>query len=786
MLRKLGARAALMYLTVACGAVGLFFTPSWPAPLVTATGLWLVLGAPAAFLFPTARRVLARTDSALLLTAGFTLLADFVIMLGVNFLPPLAGNTHPLTQVPIAAGFLLGDLLLGAIAPQRPAAGTEPEASETERPPDRATPGTARPERRVPSGMRVVGASGLVCILLAVAGATRLNNGFGPGVSITAYVAVAVLLVLLLAKRDTYADSTLETGILCAAIATLLLTSLRGWLITGHDIQTEYEYFRLNLGGERWEISLYPGAYNACLSITLFPLALVHLTAISGVGVFKVVLPLLFALSPVALYRAARNVTPPLIALLSAVFFIAFPAYLTDMPYLGRQEVAFVLLGAALVVVTDPGRNLRARRLVFTLLLGGVVLAHYSTSYVLILVLGTATVGELLWRGAGRLTRKPRRRASRQDAFLRMWMTPTAIALALLWAGPITHTAGQLSTTLHAAAQELQGRGNQTGSSATSSSLLGGQQISDAQRLADFRKQTVEATAKARANDVFLPLSAVDAYKTPVKPLADLPLTGVGRALQHAGIPVSAANGAVRGSLADGLQLLIVLGLLVVPLSRRASFRATRDQLMLAYGALAMLVLLTLVPEFSVDYGLLRAFEQGIFFFGPFMAGGLVWLLSWTRKAAVPLVCACAAGLLLDLSGVIPQVTGGYPAQLALNNSGQYYDLYYPTQAEYAAAHWLQQVTAQTGTSYKTRTPVEAELFTYNEFQTLYNGPLVADIFPTVISPSDYVFLGHEAVDDGQSTISYRGSLVAYRYPMQLLDTQKNLVYSADGVEIYR
>lgn len=784
MLRKLGARAALMYLTVACGATGLFFTPSWPAPVVTLAGLWLVLGAPAVFWFGSARRLVSRDDSALLLAAGLAVLTDFLVMLGVNFLPQAVGDRHPLTQVPIAAGFLFADLLLGALAPQHTRRAPDPRDPQRSQDPQTDEPAAGR--RRIPAGMPLVGGLGLVCVLLSIAGATRLNNGFGPGVSIAAYVAVALLFVLMLVKRDAYGDSTLETGVLAAAVATLLLTSLRGWLITGHDIQTEYEYFRLNYGGQRWEISLYPGAYNACLSITLFPLALVHLTTISGVGVFKVVLPLLFSLSPVALFRAVRNVTPPLIALMSAVFFIAFPAYLTDMPYLGRQEIAFVLLGAALVVVTDPGRNLRARRVVFTVLLGGIVLAHYSTSYVLVLVLSAATACELIWRLAGRFARKPGRRASPKTTFIRVWMAPVTVGLALLWAGPVTHTAGQLSTTLHAAVQELEGKGNQTASSATSSSLIGGQQISDAQRLADFRRQTVQATAQARADDVFLPLSTVDAYQTPVVPLADMPLTGVGRRLQNAGIPVATANGAVRSALADGLQLLIVLGLLVVPLSRRRSFRATRDQFVLAYGALIMLVLLTVVPEFSVDYGLLRAFEQGIFFFGPFMAAGLVWLAGWTRRAAIPVVCACAAGLLLDLSGVLPQLTGGYPAQLALNNSGQYYELYYPTQAEYAAADWLQQVTSQTGTSYQTRTPVEAELFTYNEFQTLYDGPVISSIFPTVIAPDDYVFLGPEAVNDDQSTISYRGSLVAFRYPTQLLDTQKNLVYSANGVEIYR
>jgi hypothetical protein len=77
-------------------------------------------------------------------------------------------------------------------------------------------------------------------------------------------------------------------------------------------------------------------------------------------------------------------------------------------------------------------------------------------------------------------------------------------------------------------------------------------------------------------------------------------------------------------------------------------------------------------------------------------------------------------------------------------------------------------------------------LFTYNEIQTVYTGPLIADVFPTVISPSDYVFLGPEAVTQGQATLSYRGGLVAYKYPFGLLDEHKNLIYSANGVEIYR
>ncbi len=781
--RALSGRAIVLVATAVAGVVAVLGAPTSSLGAVrllgTTAGLWLILGAPIALWLGLSRRLVTGLDSALLLALGFALLTDFVFLLGINYLPQLAGDQHPLTRIPIAAGFAAGNILIGAFSPE-----SEPLPEGFSR--REFTLRGVLPDGRLPDGLVPVVSAGAACILLAIAGATRLNNGFGPGVSIAAYAAVAAYLALLIVRRERYSSGVLVTGVFCAGAALLLLTSLRGWLITGHDIQTEYEYFRRNYGGRRWEITLYPGAYNACLSITLLPIAFVQLTAISGIGVFKIVLPLLFAASPAALFRATQNLAPRLVALLAAVFFVSFPTFMTDMVYLGRQEVAFVLLGSALVVATDRKRNLGARRLAFTALLGGVVLAHYSTSYVLLIVLGGAAAFDVCWRLASKL-RGSRRRSvwHRQSSFVQPWIPVVAAILALLWAGPVTHTSGQLQTTLNAALQELQGKGNAPGSSAASSSLFGGTQVSDTQRLSDYRDQTISSTEPARVKGVFLPLSTVDEYQTPVVSQPDMPLTGAGQRLQSIGVPVSTVNGAARSGIAAGLQLLIVLGLAVAVFSRRRAFRPNRDQIALAVGTLGMLALLTLVPQFSVDYGLLRAFQQGIYFVGPFMAVGLLWALRWAKSAAVPVVCAVMAGILLDLSGALPRLTGGYPAQLALANAGQYYDLYYPTQPEQTAASWIEKriVTAPTTTG---KQSIEANLFTYNEIQSVYTGPAIGTVFPTMISPSDYVLLGPAAVDKGQDTINYRGSLVTYGYPRKLLDTTKNEIYSSSGVVIYR
>ena len=336
---------------------------------------------------------MSRLDAALLVAFGFAVVTDFAVLLLVNFGAPLVGYHRPLAEVPLAAGFALVNLLIGALSPQCDARPVGPG------------PGPASCPACGPSR-----GYGALCLVLAVAGATRLNNGLGPQVSMVAYTAIAGLLALLLIRHERYAVEVLELGVFLGAAALLLLTSLRGWLITGHDIQVEYEVYRLNLGGGHWVISDYPTSYNACLSITLLPLALTKLTAISAAGVWKIVFPLMFAVAPVALFRSVHNLASRQVALLSAALFLTFPTFFTDMAYMARQEIAFVVLGAAAVVMSERQRDARLRRYAMIPLLVGIVLAHYATAYVLVMVLGSGVVVTAAWRLLDRIGERRRNR----------------------------------------------------------------------------------------------------------------------------------------------------------------------------------------------------------------------------------------------------------------------------------------------------------------------------------------------------------------------------------------
>ncbi|MEV0976752.1 hypothetical protein [Streptomyces sp. NPDC049915] len=767
---RVAARRALLGSTALATLIELL--PGAPTGLLAFAGLWLLLGAPTVLWYAIASRFVSTRDGRVLLAVGLSVLTAMVVALLVNTALPAVGIGQPLARVPLAIASMLAVAVL-ALAADPPA--------------ERLTDGLARwregHTRNLPPGLLPVSALGAVILLLSVAGPIRLNNQAGSAVSFTAMIAVALLLALLMWRRRRYSSSVIVLGLFCAAAGLLLLTSLRGWYITGHDIRHEFEIFQLTAAGNHWNIADYRDPYNACMSITLLPTSLARLTGISGIYVFKVLLPLLFAFTPALVYRSVRNVAPQIVALLSAVFFIMFPTFFTDMVFLGRQEIAFLLLGCAMVVLTDTGRPLAARRIAFTVLALGIVLSHYSTTYIIVVTLVIALVTDLLWRLGSRLRRRTPRDARR--AFVTWWIVVATAAAAAIWAGPVSHTGGQLETTVSTTVHDLQSGQLGNRSSDVSYSLIGGARVSPTQRLNEYRTYAMELRQQAGRGGALVPLSVVDSYPVTVVPQHLQPLTPAGHALKDTGVDVAAANSGFRAFIAGLLQLLLLLGFVTTVWGRRKAFRPTRDQVTLTVGAGAVIALLTVLPQVSVDYGVLRAFQQGLVIFAPFLAAGLVWICRWAgRRRAAPLACAVALVLFLDLAGALPKLVGGYPPVLNLDNAGQYYDSYYPHPEERTALQWL--LPRAQGQPVDIQSKIQADHAPYTQLQLRLRKHAGDSIYPALVQKDAYVFLGYTTVRNGEESLFYRGDTITYRYPIGFLDATKNRVYSSNGADIFR
>ena len=705
-------------------------------------------------------------------------LALVLIGLALNTVLPHLGVPHPLDRGPVLAGIDVWCVALWLWRRKR------------------FRPVLPRPRLERLSGMdRMVGGMAALCVPAAIIGAVRLNNGAGGGVTLAMLVTAAGVFTLLLAKREQLNPGTITAAIYFISLAMLLMTSLRGWYTTGHDIQEEYRVFELTKSNGNWDISRFQNAYNACLSITILPTVLWQVTRVDDPYIYKFFFQVLFALCPVFVYRITRRRMSSALAITATIYFVAFPTYFGDMPFLNRQEIAFLFVAACILLATDTAMPLRACRIGIGLFSVGVVLSHYSTAYVFA---GTVVLGWIGYRSwpfivairqrSWRSSRpRPEYAGLSRPRLIGLGNVSLVLAAIVLWNGTATHTSYGIVTTLTQAVGSLrQGPSSGARSSDVSYSLFSPDTPSDPQVLTQYTTSTLAQTAPDRAAGLYYPEKTIRRYPVRVVTEPNLPTTDLGRLVDDTGLKVTVINSLLRAGTAKLLQLFVCVGLIAVIFLRRRRSGSIAELTALGGAALAMVAVQVILPDLSVNYGVLRAFLQALIVFAPFVAiGSSVLCRPAGKKWGLRISSAIAMLFFLSLTGVIPQILGGYPAQLHLNNSGQYYDIYYVHPQEVTAIQWLEDNTP-TNAAGQIQSEVETDKYTFSRLQTFADLSPVNDVYPTLIRKNAFIFLGYTTVQKRQSTFSYEGDLITYQYPIGLLDSTKDLLYSSNGARIYR
>lgn len=650
-------------------------------------------------------------------------------------------------------------------------------------------------------------------LALSVMGAIRLNNNAGGQVAFLALVcSAAALLALMVRPRGTLGRDVRTVGLVATAL--LLATSLRGWAITGHDIQAEFLAFRLTNDGQLWQMSSLQNAYNACLSVNILPTVLAQATGASGELVFKVLLQLVFATVPVLTFLFARRIVGRRPAVVAAILTMAFPTFFNDMPYLVRQEIAFFFLALLLLAATEPDRaGARSRWLVMVFGLG-VVLSHYSTTYVMLLALVIALVARALLTP---LRRMLDRRSPGTDLPPLVLLHPATVAFlvaaTLLWAGPITHTGGHASEVARETVKALVGKGGDgPASSDVSWRLFSRDHTTPRERM----DHLVRDTMKYRAQQIPRRDRLVEHLGRPelrprLLPATTAPPTLLGRGLDLVGIDPVEANKAVRFGSAVVMQVALFAGLVWLVTRRRrrpepseesddpeaddapqprphlvdgGGLAALHEFRYVAVGATIALGLIVLVPNLSVEYGVLRAFQQTMLVVAPVMAAGLWMLLRPFGRHSARLLVAVPLVLLLLLTGVLPAFLGGQQQRIALSSSGPYYDRFYATDSDVQAVSWLASVDHEDLSNQRViaNRNVDVRMLA----ATGNRAPVSDRMFPTLLTKHSYVFVDGQITRKGVSTVFYSGDLLTYVYPLHDLGSRLNLVYSSPRERIYR
>jgi uncharacterized membrane protein len=736
-------------------------------------GFWFMVVLPAYLLYTSS----AWSRCGLQERVGYSVCLVLLILMAsglvINEVLPLGGVQRPLDPGPI---IIVGDLINLSLYVYR------------SRYPDRIKPRINFAEFSKQEFRLLVAAA--LTVVLAVFGANSLNNGGSGNITLIALAIVAVIGFFSVRWLRFTRESVMSAVIYLVSLGLLLTTSLRGWSVTGHDIQQEYLVFQLTEVHGRWSMAYFHDAYNACLSITILPTELGQIINVDNPYIYKLFFQLLFALCPVLVYALARRYFNRGVATLAVAYFVGFPTFFTDMPFLNRQETALLFVAVGLLAATNPVWSFRRRQVSLGIAGVGAEVSHYSTMYVFV---GTLVIA-LLLSYVGRLFIKPNRAEPKPDPARRYargggrrWV-PTfkgslSIGLVIAFIG-IVFAWGTLATKTTGGVVSTAEQAITSGSISISAFGSGGG--SDASVQAALNQDGLQARAGAPSG-TFLPLSAVSKAAAPIVDEPLTPLTAIGRELNSLGLPVATLNSLARSLVAYSEELFLAIGLVRLFLAGRREGRLVGGQFFwLPVGITVMVVVITVVPSIAVDYGVLRAFQQGLVFFGPVIVIGSMTVFAPIGKNRARIAaCAICLGMFLFTSTLVPQLLGNNLAELNLNNSGNYYNLYYTTPQEASGIAWL---GAQPDVL---NSPIQGS-FDPRRWEptdpSSIVGERVIDEYPTLVYQDGWVILGTIETKSGLSFAlePTTDSVVEYKYPIELLNNYKNLVYTNGGTTIYK
>ncbi len=635
----------------------------------------------------------------------------------------------------------------------------------------------------------------LAFIALSVMGAVSLNNGGTNVLTMIMLIMMGGYACILFGFRKRLNDNTFAWAIYMMALSLLLMTSLRGWYTTGHDIEREFRVFQLAKENGIWNIAVFRDPFNACLSITILPTIFANMLSVPDPFVYKVFFQIIFATTPVLIFLFMRRYLSRGLAFLAVIYFIAFPTYITDMPMLNRQEIAFLFLALMLLIIFDVRITLKCRRWLFLVFGIGMVLAHYSTTYstVFILVMMVAMRPIFNWLavriGRWKFLRQtsialPKAGKKRLAPNITFFMVAALAVAGFLWNSVLTDTSTATSVISTTISNITSGLKEDSHSNDVTYSLLSGSEITPRQQLHLYQQTTVAKQRDAAPADTYFSNATVYNYPLAIVPESVVPLSVLGKKLSSAHIDVGNLNYTLKQTSAKLLQIFVAIGFVYVLFRKKFNKSIEPEFLLLGIGCLVFLAMQVVLPYLSIAYGILRAFQQSLMLIGLFLVVGTCALTVYFRNSFLKSWVPAALALLFFFSstGVISQLLGGYQPQLHLNNSGQYYDTFYLHKQEVEASFWLQNALKQPGA----QADVQTDLFTATRLNSLTGINASESITPGLVERNSYVMLGYTDVTKDQVTVSFTGNLIAYKYPMQFLNQSKNLIYDNGGAKIYR
>ncbi|WP_245998515.1 DUF2206 domain-containing protein [Halalkalicoccus subterraneus] len=227
----------------------------------------------------------------------------------------------------------------------------------------------------------------LLCLpALAALAAHRMN---AVGSSRLMYAFLLLVAVVVLVSIREVPPKLYPFAVFTVAAGIVLHRNLITGAVVGSDIQVNYFFVELVLENGAWEPGM-ADVYSSIPVVGAVPAVYSIVTGISTALVFKVLYSLLFALAPVAIYYTFADVFGRDVAFAGAYFFVFYFRTFNGTPGKTRIAQLFMIL-VVLTMITDRDR-LPGKEWVGAVFGIGLILSHYTTTYIFVISLAVAYV----------------------------------------------------------------------------------------------------------------------------------------------------------------------------------------------------------------------------------------------------------------------------------------------------------------------------------------------------------------------------------------------------------
>lgn len=233
--------------------------------------------------------------------------------------------------------------------------------------------------------------------LISILG-TQLMNAKDNNVALMALFFLIIAYIVLITVRHHYVPERIYPPIIfLISISLMIVFLLRSPHILGADIHAEYCLFQLTAGAQQWKI-LTSELLDSCLVVSLLPTIYQSFLQLDPEYLYDIIHRIFFAFSPLVVYLISRKYLGNFWAFLATFFFMSQLTFLNVGQGM-RFPIAILFFSLAIMTLCSKDMSEFNKRLLFIIFFAAVIVSHYSTAFIFLVVLFLTWIGIRLVSG---------------------------------------------------------------------------------------------------------------------------------------------------------------------------------------------------------------------------------------------------------------------------------------------------------------------------------------------------------------------------------------------------